>query len=239
MLDKVLFNLRLRCFRVVIVSKPKQSTQLESKSKTFSRKEKLSKKTHITVFGSFDRSIFLLSKRIKNIMDYLEKQELKPPVGVKGMTKLDKSKFDGIFKIPAVTIPVKVLRTISKQLKPYQLKLTRVAPIVELEKSDPKFSSHKQFLMDPHLIRQFDALPDKIKKTLANENVTENDFQIADFKSTYDNWNFQEVMQAIMPDDIQGVTGFAEIGHIAHFNLRDAALPFKHIIGMYDFILYE
>lgn len=230
MLGNVWFNLRLRCFRVVIVSKPKFPTQIESKSNTFSRKQKLAKETHITVFGSFDISRFLFLKRNKK-MEYLEKLEVKPPIGVRGMTKLDKSQFDSIFKIPAITIPVKILRTVSKQLKPYQLKITRIAHIVELEKTDPKFSSHKQFLMDPHQIRSFDTLPDKIKKTLTNENVTENDFQMADLKSTYDNWKFQEVIQAIMPDDIQGVTGFAEIGHIAHFNLREAALPYKHIIG--------
>lgn len=39
-------------------------------------------------------------------------------------------------------------------------------------------------------------------------------------------------LQRVVPEGIQEVThAFESIGHIAHLNLRDALLPYKHIIG--------
>ena len=40
------------------------------------------------------------------------------------------------------------------------------------------------------------------------------------------------LMQRVVPETVQEVThAFESIGHIAHLNLRDELLPYKHIIG--------
>ena len=39
-------------------------------------------------------------------------------------------------------------------------------------------------------------------------------------------------MQKIVPQDVREVPhAFESVGHIAHLNLRDELLPYKHIIG--------
>ncbi|KAA0191615.1 tRNA (guanine(37)-N1)-methyltransferase [Fasciolopsis buskii] len=48
---------------------------------------------------------------------------------------------------------------------------------------------------------------------------------------TYDNFNFEQVLKEILPGHVVPVTGFTTMGHIAHFNLRPDALPYRHVIG--------
>jgi tRNA (guanine37-N1)-methyltransferase len=41
-----------------------------------------------------------------------------------------------------------------------------------------------------------------------------------------------EILSATLPEDIEDIpSGFATVGHIAHMNLRDYALPYKYHIG--------
>ena len=48
----------------------------------------------------------------------------------------------------------------------------------------------------------------------------------------YDAYTITCQLQRVVPESIGEVThAFESIGHIAHLNLRDALLPYKHIIG--------
>ena len=48
----------------------------------------------------------------------------------------------------------------------------------------------------------------------------------------YDAYTITCQLQRVVPEDIGEVThAFESIGHIAHLNLRDGLLPYKHIIG--------
>ncbi|KAJ8100446.1 Met-10+ like-protein-domain-containing protein [Lipomyces tetrasporus] len=49
----------------------------------------------------------------------------------------------------------------------------------------------------------------------------------------YDFWRADEILSGILPPDLLGEipSGFTMTGHIAHMNLRDEYLPYKHIIG--------
>jgi tRNA (guanine37-N1)-methyltransferase len=40
-----------------------------------------------------------------------------------------------------------------------------------------------------------------------------------------------QILRPILPDGVPSITSFETIGHIAHVNLRDQQLPFKHQIG--------
>ncbi|KAF9486577.1 guanine-N(1)--methyltransferase [Pholiota conissans] len=49
----------------------------------------------------------------------------------------------------------------------------------------------------------------------------------------YDYWTAEECLHAFLPEELRegAPTGFAMTGHIAHVNLNDEYLPYKHIIG--------
>nr|VZI19055.1 unnamed protein product [Spirometra erinaceieuropaei] len=48
---------------------------------------------------------------------------------------------------------------------------------------------------------------------------------------TYDNLTLEKVLKELLPKDMDAVTGFSVIGHIAHFNLKPEALPYRKLIG--------
>ncbi|KAI0334419.1 guanine-N-1-methyltransferase [Cubamyces sp. BRFM 1775] len=49
----------------------------------------------------------------------------------------------------------------------------------------------------------------------------------------YDYWSADEIIHAILPEELEAgaPSGFANVGHIAHLNLRPEYLPYKHVIG--------
>lgn len=156
---------------------------------------------------------------------------VKPPSRVKGMMTLDKSLFDDSVKILALNVNTKDLRKVLKCLKKFKVKLKHVKPVVELDKLHPQFQSHRLVLLDPGSVTKWEDLPDSVQRDLMEQDISRDDLQTFDLQVSYENWNFQEVMSAVLPEEIDGVSGFSEIGHIAHFNLRDAALPYRHLIG--------
>lgn len=52
-------------------------------------------------------------------------------------------------------------------------------------------------------------------------------------KLDYDYWTYHDIMSVILPEDEQGEipSGFAQVGHVAHLNLRDEYVKHKHIIA--------
>lgn len=57
------------------------------------------------------------------------------------------------------------------------------------------------------------------------------EYSTCDVELTYDNWSAEEVLKAVLPEDVPSVTGFSIIGHVAHLNLKAAHAPFKSVIG--------
>ena len=91
-------------------------------------------------------------------------------------------------------------------------------------------SKHKLILLPPSDIDsvQRNLVPDdkdylnQIEATLCTHQLHLN----------YNVWSAQQVIRAILPDDIEEVTtSFETVGHIAHVNLRDSQLDYKHVIG--------
>ncbi|EME49876.1 hypothetical protein DOTSEDRAFT_164659 [Dothistroma septosporum NZE10] len=49
----------------------------------------------------------------------------------------------------------------------------------------------------------------------------------------YNYWTYHDIMSAILPEDQQGEipSGFSQVGHVAHLNLRDEYLRYKQLIA--------
>lgn len=51
----------------------------------------------------------------------------------------------------------------------------------------------------------------------------------------YEHWTTEQVLRAVLPPEINEIpSSFETIGHIAHVNLRDSQLDYKHLIGMFS-----
>jgi tRNA (guanine37-N1)-methyltransferase len=49
----------------------------------------------------------------------------------------------------------------------------------------------------------------------------------------YDYWSYHDIISSILPEELldELPTGFQTVGHVAHFNLRDKFLPYKHLLA--------
>lgn len=55
-----------------------------------------------------------------------------------------------------------------------------------------------------------------------------------DLKLTYDDWTMHNILEAVLPEldqEKETPAGFAVVGHVAHVNLREKYLPYRHLIG--------
>jgi len=54
-----------------------------------------------------------------------------------------------------------------------------------------------------------------------------------DLHLDYSYWTYHDIISAILPEDEQGEipSGFSQVGHVAHLNLRDEYLKYKHLIA--------
>jgi len=154
---------------------------------------------------------------------------LKLPSSLKGMTKLDRDQFSQTINVPCVNIPVECIQT--SKWKHSLLMLPSFKNVRDLQ---PISKTHKQVLFDPEVIQNKE---DVIKMIPSISKYIEESFDFVQLSLTYENYSIDQVIKAILPDDlgkdkpINTGSGYSLIGHIAHFNLKDAVLPYKHIIG--------
>ncbi|KAL8826697.1 MAG: hypothetical protein Q9191_003644 [Dirinaria sp. TL-2023a] len=150
-----------------------------------------------------------------------------PPVN-RAMRILDRSFFNK--KIPLAAARVLDRKTISKYrstLGNDLLSIDRVAIV----RQDPYQHDLKILLLNPK-IKPDD--PETWSSTL-RELAKERQIVVApyDLELKYEYWNYHDIMGAILPEEDQDdlPTGFSVVGHVAHLNLRDEYLPYKHLIA--------
>uniref|UniRef100_A0AC35TK67 tRNA (guanine(37)-N1)-methyltransferase n=1 Tax=Rhabditophanes sp. KR3021 TaxID=114890 RepID=A0AC35TK67_9BILA len=148
------------------------------------------------------------------------------PECVRGSTQLDKDKFKTTVSIPFVKVPANMVGRLvgAAALKELTIPtLNRIRPIVN---GDSK--TERLMLFNPLLITET-SIP-IIKDTIKNICDTEVTLDYKKFELTYEDFDIKRVMKALLPDDLD-FSGFTQIGHIAHCNLREELYPYKHLIG--------
>ena len=145
------------------------------------------------------------------------------------MTQLDRDQFTQTITVPYVNIPVQCIQ--SSKWKDVLLLLSSFKNVRDLE---PALKTHKQVLFNPELIQTKEDLIERIPSI---KDYVEQSFDFTSVTVTYNNYSIEQVIKAILPDDLRddkrvnNGSGYSLVGHIAHFNLRDEVLPYKHIIG--------
>ncbi|KAL3455266.1 hypothetical protein BJX64DRAFT_282198 [Aspergillus heterothallicus] len=154
----------------------------------------------------------------------------RPPVN-RAMRVLDRSFFKKTFPISAATIfkNKDISRVRNELLKSEDaLILPRLQPIRELKKDNTTLKA----LLLQEGIKHHDASTWSPKVTeLVNSGVV--GVEPYDLTLEYDYWTYPDIIASILPEDMleDMPQGFTQIGHIAHFNLREPYLPYRFLIA--------
>lgn len=149
-----------------------------------------------------------------------------PPAEVRGMTKLDRTAFKKTVTIPVLKVKKEVVSRAMRSLKRTALQRPGIKRVVE----DPQDQESRLLLLDPRKVLGRDPFEEAELRALQQLRV---DPQISEYtlELTYENFKAEEVLRAVLPEGQDVTSGFSRVGHIAHLNLRDHQLPFKHLIG--------
>lgn len=133
--------------------------------------------------------------------------------------KINRDLFQKIIKIPQLKFDPKVINVhkVTPLLKQFYLRMQKLKPLQK-----------ERILLNPNVVKSFQDLPvDQLKEV----GIVDESFIFDEITLTYDNWGCDDLVKAVIPDDLEPSTSFSQIGHIVHLNLRDHLIPYKYILG--------
>lgn len=149
------------------------------------------------------------------------------PVGVRGMKVLEREKFSRKIQVPVLKVKGENLSKISTLCKTYFLKLEQFKPVQNAE--DVEFKKYIYF--SPEIITTWVDMAQDVRSSLYKEGIAEDNFTYKDIDIGYNNWSYDVIFTAVLPENAETVSGFSQIGHIIHLNLRDKLLEYRSLIG--------
>lgn len=155
------------------------------------------------------------------------------PESVRGMKILDKRAFTCSVQVPSLQVPLQRIGRFTKHSQHLSvLKKPGVKPIVDLDSNDPHAKTHKLLLLHPDEYSSESSFSWEVQQIFSANDVDISSWKIVDLILEYENWTHSEILKAILPEESDGVSGFSQIGHIVHLNLKDELLDYKEIIGI-------
>ncbi|XP_078000991.1 tRNA (guanine(37)-N(1))-methyltransferase-like [Glandiceps talaboti] len=156
-----------------------------------------------------------------------------PTYTVSGMKTLDREAFKRIVKVPALKVDKRTLSKLMKSkagLPDYVLKRKRcrIKNIRDVPNDDTQTS--KLILLDPEKVQDIDSLGEDGRRYLSENGIEEKLYDF-DLEVNYKDWAADEILRAVLPPDIEVISSFSRMGHIAHMNLRPEQMAYKQVIG--------
>ncbi|NWR32145.1 TRM5 methyltransferase, partial [Tachuris rubrigastra] len=148
-----------------------------------------------------------------------------PQPGVRGMTLLNRDAFKRTIVVPALKVKKEIVNSLLKSLKQSVLQRPGLKRVVE----DPEDEDSRLVILDPHKIPGF-SLGESEQQVLKELSV-DPEVSRYNLELTYENFKSEEILRAVLPEGQEVTSGFSRVGHIAHLNLRDHQLPYRHLIG--------
>ncbi|KIX01596.1 uncharacterized protein Z518_09322 [Rhinocladiella mackenziei CBS 650.93] len=154
-----------------------------------------------------------------------------PPVN-RSMQTLDRSFFRKVIPLAAATISdLKQITNVRKQLDSSG-DMLRLHPIKPM-RDDEITPGAKCLLLRPEVDANAPETWSSTISKLVEANLAK--LRPYDLTLTYDDWTMNNILEAILPEipdeEKETPAGFAQVGHVAHVNLRTPYLPYKHLIG--------
>ena len=149
------------------------------------------------------------------------------PDKARGMKKLEKSIYNIKINLPAIKCKAKSCGKFLSVCKQVLLKRAHFHKII----SDPSIGNEfKLILLDPS-INKIDKLSEKQQNLIVEEDAIF--FCKHSLLISYKDFTFSEIIQSIIPEEVENVNSFETVGHIAHLNLKVHLEEYKYVIGMY------
>uniref|UniRef100_A0A182FGN2 tRNA (guanine(37)-N1)-methyltransferase n=1 Tax=Anopheles albimanus TaxID=7167 RepID=A0A182FGN2_ANOAL len=146
--------------------------------------------------------------------------DLLPPATVRGMTELDRDAFTRTVRVPHLIVPEATnLNSAARAMKQYLLKMERYKPIR---------SEERKITLHPIPVKQWEDLPVEPLKELG---IEKDCLVWEEIKLSYENYKYDLILKAVLPEDQEGLSAFSKIGHIIHLNLKNHLLPYRRLIG--------
>jgi tRNA (guanine37-N1)-methyltransferase len=146
---------------------------------------------------------------------------LSPP-RLPGMTELVKEKFTKTLKVPVIVLDEQLnfssLNNVRKIVKEYLLKLENFNPIKD-----------GRIYLNPDKVSSWNDICNN--EQLEELNVKQSSMVYEDVVLSYENFKADDLIKAIIPDDLEPPSSYSIIGHIIHLNLKDEVLPYKKIVA--------
>ncbi|GBP46922.1 tRNA (guanine(37)-N1)-methyltransferase [Eumeta japonica] len=159
------------------------------------------------------------------------------PKDVRGMQVFDRNKFLHNLNVPTLQVEEDKLSKIIQCCKKYFFKVDNFKPvqnIVDLkdeEESQNNDHEKKCIYLNPDKIKTWTDFMETDRIVLRENGVKESDLKIRKIQLSYENWSIDQIFKAVLPENEEGVSGWSQIGHIIHLNLRDHLLDYKSLIG--------
>lgn len=144
----------------------------------------------------------------------------KPPSN-RGMVVLDRTKFGTSMPLMMAKLQhPSLIGRLGKECPSDLLDTRGVSRVIKITEQD------RGILLNPD-IKSKAMLSETAREMLGDSEVSPYTLEL-----DYNYWSTEEILRSILPSELADVpTGFTVVGHIAHMNLRDQYLPYKHVIG--------
>lgn len=152
---------------------------------------------------------------------------LLPPAGVRGMKVLDREKFLRNIEVAFLKVTEHDVAIIRSHCIDYFLKIENFKPVQSLEDANFK----KCIFLNPDKIRVWTDIPEEDRTALSKCGIDITNFDIKEIQISYENFKHNAIFNAVLPESDNNVTGFSQIAHIIHLNLKDNLLEYRHLIG--------
>lgn len=152
------------------------------------------------------------------------------PVNVRGMKALDRGKFSRKVTVAVLKVSEDKLSKITQVCRPYFLKLENFKPVQNCD-SETDTLPKKFIHLNPEKVSKWADIPEEDQKTLQSNGIDCDNFGSRTIQLGYDNWRYEQIFKSVLPENEEVVSGFSQIGHIIHLNLREHLLEYRPLIG--------
>lgn len=139
--------------------------------------------------------------------------------------ELDRSQFTSTLHLKALRLDARKCQEYVKALNGHLLHWSRIKAVVR-DESDA--SKRLLLLKDSVTGPDLKGLPEDRKQLIHDAGI-----EIVDYPLTldYSYWPADHILKKLLPEGSDVPSSFETVGHIAHLNIRDELIPYKHLIG--------